>query len=104
MKFKKSELTKFAKLAVFTNKTILDSICASEELFDEIGRYICNDYGDDEIGGCNEVIFEVAKRYAKYTKEMMLAEPNLNARTLSDAEEILQKIIDCCQENNWFEQ
>ncbi len=104
MKFKKSELTKFAKLAVFTNKTILDAICTSEDLFNDIGRYICNDYGDDEVESCNHVIYEVSKRYAKYAKETMLAEPNLNARTLDDAEEILRKIIDCCEENNWFKQ
>ena len=104
MKFKKSELTNFAKLAVFTNKTILDAICTSEDLFDEIGRYICNDNGDDEVENCNEVVYEVAKRYAKYAKETMRAEPKLNARTLDDAEEILGRIINCCEENNWFVQ
>jgi len=102
MKYKKSELTKFAKLAAYVNTSLLNAICDAEWIDGGVGNYILHGIADDEEPEVQEIVCEVAKRFAKYTKDYMLAEPQLNARTLIDAEDILRKIVDCCVENNWF--
>lgn len=102
MKFKKSELTKFARLSAHINTSLLNAICDAEWLCNDVGNYILHEISDDDESEVNEIIYEVAKRFAKHTKDYMLAEPQLNIRTLVDAEDILRKIFDCCEENNWF--
>lgn len=99
MKYKKSELTEFAKSCADVNNTLLNAICLSGEvLMTDIGSTLNNGLEDEN----KELIYEISERFAKYTKDEMLADANMSEATLSEITNVLSLIIDCCDENNWF--
>lgn len=95
MKHKKSEMTYFAKRCAVATRQMINGICMSEDIsHDEIGREIL--HGNDP-----EILMEVSKRFAKYTKE---TEPfDTENGDVQDFQHIIEIIIDCCEENGYFE-
>lgn len=91
---KKSELTAFAKNCAYAHEKAVKLMCISEELVIlDIGKELINDNAD--------ILLEVSKRFAKYAKETINVD--LETGTIQDIQNVLNAIIDCCEENNWFE-
>ena len=98
MKYKKSDLTKFAKDCAWGNTAFLNGLCMSEEIVhSELGHKITHEFVEDN----NTLILEISKRFAKYTNDTMI--PDIETGEVQDFCNIIKTIIDCCEENNWFE-
>ena len=94
MEYKKSELTRFAKDCAWTHEKAVNLVCMSEYISKtKIAKELENDN--------KEILLEVSKRFAKYTKENL--EIDLANGEVQTAMNILNDIISCCEENNWFE-
>ena len=94
MKYKKSILTSFAKDAAFGANLMLNSICIAENISkSDIGRSLKNE--DD-----SELLLEVSKRFAKYAK--VESEFDADIGEVQDFQQIIDNIIECCEEHNWF--
>ncbi|MBU5333579.1 hypothetical protein KQI61_15375 [Anaerocolumna aminovalerica] len=92
-------MTQFAKTCAYANNALLNVICASEDvLMTDIGKTLNHGLESEN----KELIYEVAKRFSKYTKDEMLADANMNDAALSELTNVLSLIVDCCEENNWF--
>lgn len=95
MKYKKSELTKAAKYLAVTHEKLLEIMCISEEITrSEIGHIFSNGVDD-------ELLIEISKRYAKYVKN--ISNIDLENREVQTCQDIINDIVYCCEENNWFE-
>lgn len=95
MEFKKSQLTKFAKDCSYGLSRMIDAICMAEEIIhSDIGMSFKN--GIEE-----ELLIEISKRFAKYTNDTMQFDADTG--DVQDFQTIICKIIDCCEENNWFD-
>ena len=94
MKYKKSELTRFAKDCAWGVNQMLNGVCMAEEIKGNISRDILN---DDE-----ELLLEVSKRFAKHAKDTMGFD--VENGTVQDFQNLIEKIIGCCEENDWFGQ
>ena len=93
-KIKKSDLTRFAKDCVYAHDKAVKLECISENIIRTyIGKELVNDNQD--------ILLEVSKRFAKYTRESMNID--LDNGEIQNVQNILNTIIDCCEENNWFE-
>lgn len=92
MEYKKSELTRFAKNCAWGAHQMLNGICMAEEIKGYISRDILN---DDE-----ELLLEVSKRFAKHAKDTMSFD--VENGTVQDFQNLIEKIIECCEENDWF--
>ena len=93
-KIKKSDLTKFAKDCVYAHEKAVKLECISEEITrTNIGKALINDNPD--------ILLEVSKRFAKYAKENISID--LDNRDIQNVQNILNAIIYCCDEHNWFE-
>lgn len=93
-KIKKSELTRFAKDCSYAHEKAVKYLCISEEIArSKIGKRLLD--GDESI------LIEISKRFAKYAKEEMNID--LDNGDTQNCQNILNAIIDCCEENNWFE-
>lgn len=93
-KIKKSDLTQFAKDCVYAHDKAVKLECISEDIMRTyIGKELINDNQD--------ILMEVSKRFAKYTKESMNID--LDNGEVQNVQNILNAIVDCCEENNWFE-
>lgn len=91
---KKSELTAFAKNCAYAHEKAVKLMCISEELVRlDIGKELIN---DDQ-----NILLEVSKRFAKYARENINID--LDNGEVQNLQNILNAIIDCCEENNWFE-
>lgn len=93
MKYKKSELTKFAKDCASGANHMLIGICMAGEIKGNISRSILYD---------DELLLEVSKRFAKYTKDTMRFD--VETGEVQDFQRLIDKIIECCEENDWFGQ
>ncbi len=95
MRYKKSELTEYAKnYCCYASKILTDAMCISEELSKHpISKEIIRN--DNE-----ELKLEVAKRFAKYVKDEI--EIDLENGNVQDATNIINELLACCEENNWF--
>lgn len=91
---KKSDLTKFAKDCVYAHDKAVKLECISEDI---VRTYI----GKELINDNQSILLEVAKRFAKYARENMNID--LDNGEIQNVQNILNAIIDCCEENNWFE-
>lgn len=97
MDYKKSELTKFAKDCAWGNTALINGMCMSEEIVHtEIGHIMAHEFVDEH----EELILEISKRFAKYTNDQM--KPDVDNGEVQDFCNIISRIIDCCEENNWF--
>lgn len=95
MKYKKSKLTQFTKNCAWGANQILNGVCIAEEISkDDIGQDIIN--SDDE-----ELLLEISRRYAKYTKDQMAFDTETG--DVQNFQRIIESIVECCEENNWFE-
>ena len=94
MKYKKSEITIFAKNCAWGANQMLNGICVASDIsHSEIGKDFRNK--DDE-----ELLIEVSKRFAKYAKdEIGFDVDNGEVQTF---QYIIDSIIECCEEKNWF--
>ena len=72
---------------------MLNGICIAEEIKGNISRDILN---DDE-----KLLLEISKRFAKYAKDTMSFD--VENGTVQDFQNLIEKIIECCEENDWFE-
>lgn len=97
MEFKKSELTAFAKECSKGAYYMVTGICHAEEItHSDLGRklrMVGNDYE-------NELLIEVAKRYAKYCRYE--CDFDLEVGETQDFQNIISSIVNCCDEHNWF--
>lgn len=92
-KYKKSELTAFAKNCAWGAHQMLNGVCMAEEVVKtQIGRSISHD---------EELLLEVSKRFAKHCKDTMAFD--VENGTVQDFQDIIEAIIYCCEENNWFD-
>lgn len=93
-KIKKSDLTQFAKDCVYAHDKAVKLECISEDIMRTyIGKALINDNQD--------ILLEVSKRFAKYAKENINID--LDNGEIQSVQNILNAIINCCEENNWFE-
>ena len=92
MAYKKSELTRFAKICADGAHCTLNGVCLAEEAKGEIQRSILN--GNDEL------LLEVAKRFAKVAKDEIAF--NVESGEVQDFQNLIERIIECCDENDWF--
>lgn len=94
MKYKRTELTRFAKECAYGVNQMLNGICIAEEISQsDIGRDLIN---DDEI----ELLFAISKRFAKYAKDQM--DFDVENSDVQNFQNIIEKIVRCCEGNNWF--
>ena len=94
MKYQKSELTYYEKKIAKVNNHLVNDICMTEEIhIEDIFREI--------LGGDKELLFEISKRFAKYTEDESAF--FYNSSGLEDFNVLMHKIIDCCEENDWFD-
>lgn len=92
--YKKSELTAFAKQCSIASNQLSNGICFASELVKEnIGRQILR-------GNNEEILLEVSKRFAKYAKEQDAFD--VETGEVQDFQKLIVKIIECCDENDWF--
>lgn len=93
-KIKKSDLTQFAKSCVYAHEKAVKLMCISEDIMrNQIGKELINDN--------KNILLEVSKRFAKYASENINID--LDIGEIQNVQNILNDIIDCCEENNWFE-
>lgn len=93
-KIKKSALTQFAKDCVYAHEKAVKLMCISEDIMrNQIEKELINDN--------QSVLLEVSKRFAKYARENMNID--LDNGDVQNLQNILNAIVDCCEENNWFE-
>ena len=95
MEYKKSELTRFAKTCSYGASQMLNGVCVAEGISkSNIGQDLIN---DDET----ELLIEISKRFVKYAKDQMGFDADNG--DVQNFQNIIEKIIECCEENNWFE-
>lgn len=93
MEIKKSEMTKFAKDCSYGLNSFLNGICMAEEIEKtNIAKEIHN--GNDEL------LLEVSKRFAKYAKDQMCFDTD--SGEVQDFKNLIDKMIECCDENDLF--
>ena len=94
MKHKKSEISRFAKTCAYGAHQMLNAVCSAEEISkSQIGRELINNCDD-------ELWLEVSKMFAKYANDQMCFD--VDTGEVQDFQNIIEKIIDCCEENDWF--
>lgn len=94
MEYRKSVLTQFAKDCCCGTNQMLNAICIAEEISkSDIGRDLANIYD-------NELLLEVSKRFAKYAKDTASFDADIGE--VQTFQKIIELIIECCEENNWF--
>lgn len=92
MKYKKSELTRFAKTCAYGANQMLNGVCVAGEVRGSICKDIlCND---------EELLLEVSKRFAKYAKDQIGFD--VENGEVQDFQNLIEKIIKCCEDNDWF--
>ena len=73
---------------------MINGLCMAEEIaHSSLGRELIN-FNDDEL------LLEVSKRYAKYAQDEMDFDTE-NSET-QDFQSIINKIVNCCDEHDWF--
>lgn len=94
MEYRKSQLTSFAKNCSYGLSRMIDAICMAEEIIhSDIGMSFRNKID-------KELLVEISKRFAKYTNDTMSFDANTG--DVQEFQSVICKIIDCCEENNWF--
>ena len=92
LNYKKSQLTAFAKGCAWGANQMLNGICMAGEIAkNPIGRSLPYDEG---------LLLEVSKRFAKHCKDGMAFD--VDNSEVQDFQNIIELIIGCCEENNWF--
>lgn len=92
--YSKADLTYYAKQFAKANNYLATGICMAED-------NVCEDIVKRILRGDESLLIEVSKRFAKHTKDDYAFFGNSPA--LQDFEELISKIIGCCEENNWFD-
>lgn len=96
-RIKKSELTQFAKDCAWGSRALINGICMSAELVhSDLGRKMANDFVEDN----EELILEISKRFAKYANDEIA--PEIEGGELQDFCRIISRLVDCCNEHDWF--
>jgi len=94
--YRESVLTRYAKECAWGAKRLIDGICMSEEISKtELGRTIAHGWN-----GSDELIMAVAKRFAKLANDRQA--PDVETGEVQEFCDIIQKIVECCEENDWF--
>lgn len=97
MKDKKSDITRFAEACSCGSSLVCDVMCISEELTcSEIGRAIVQLLDDED----SELLMEVSKRFSKYAKDTMALD--LENAAVQEFCSLINKILHCCEKNDWF--
>ena len=92
-KIKNSELTQFAKDCVYAHEKAIKLMCISENIMrNQIGKELINDN--------QSILLEVSKQFVKYARENMNID--LDNGDIQNLQNILNAIIECCDENDWF--
>lgn len=92
MKYKKSELTRFAKTCAYGANQMLNGVCVAGEVRGSICR--------DILSNDEELLLEVSKRFAKYAKDQIVFD--VENGEVQEFQNLIEKIIECCEDNNWF--
>lgn len=73
-----------------------NGVCMAEEIaHSNLGKEIINFHDDD-------LLLEISKRYAKYAKDY--SDFNVENAATQNFQSIINKIVDCCEEHDWFEE
>lgn len=92
--YKKSELTAFAKTLAYAHFQYLNTMCIAEEVsVSDIGKKF-------RCGDNDKLLVEIAKRYAKYVRNECSVD--LENGAIQNCQNIINDIVACCEENNWF--
>lgn len=94
VEYKKSELTYFAKVCARGAEQMIIGLCMAEEIAHSgLGEELIN-YNDDEL------LLEVSKRYAKYAQTE--TDFSIENSATQDFQSLINKIVVCCDEHDWF--
>lgn len=93
-KIKNSELTQFAKDLVVAHNSAIKYIVKSEDIEASKIRKEIITYDNQEL------LLEISKRFAKYARAEMSID--LECSSTQDTQDMLNKVIRCCDENDWF--
>lgn len=78
---------------MYAHKEAVKLMYISEDIMrTQIGKELINDN--------QNVLLEVSKRFAKYAKEIINID--LDNGEVQNLQNILNAVINCCEENNWF--
>ena len=55
----------------------------------------------DILNDDEKLLLEISKRFAKHAKDTMSFD--VENGTVQDFQNLIEKIIECCEENDWFE-
>lgn len=78
---------------MYAHKEAVKLMYISEDIMrTQIGKELINDN--------QNVLLEVSKRFAKYAKETINID--LDNGEVQNLQNILNAVINCCEENNWF--
>lgn len=94
MEYRKSNLTNYAKVLAKANSYLVNGICMAEE---NVHSEIC----ERILQGDEELLIEISKRFAKHTQDENAFYSE--AGGLQDFKNVINKIIECCEENDWFD-
>lgn len=95
MKYKKSELTAFSKNCAYGADQLLNGfLVATDIAYSQIGTNIKQN--NDPY-----LLLEVSKRYVKYVKNEIGFD--MDNGEVQDFQNIIEAIVTCCEENNWFQ-
>jgi len=94
VKFKRSQLTAFAKMCAEGAFQMLNGVCyAGDIIHHEIGRKLAT----TEDG---ELLLEVSRRFSRYARDQMGFD--VETGEVQDFQSLIQKIVNSCEENDWF--
>lgn len=94
MDYRKTELTQFAKNCARALNQMINCICLSEEISISTMGYELKNKNNSEL------LLEISKRFAKYSNDRIGFDVDI--AEVQDFQTIINFIIDCCEENDWF--
>lgn len=98
-KYTDKEIENFAKILSDCSYELTNALCLSEEVsHTDIGRVIANYTGDDK----SNLIYKISKKFASTVNDR--STPDLEVACVQDACSIIEQVVNCCEEHNWFQE
>lgn len=93
--YKPSEINRFAKDCAYGANQMLNGACIAEEITNtEIGKVFAN-------GISNSLLTQISIVFARHVKDQMAFD--VETGEVQNFQNIISKIVTCCEENNWFD-
>lgn len=98
LKYTEAQIGNFAKMLSDCSYELTNALCLSEEVsHTEIGRVIANYTGDDK----SNLIYRISSKFASIVNDR--SAPDLEVACVQDACNIIEQVVNCCEEHNWFD-